>query len=122
MEREKKVKERVVISSTCSCDKDPPILCLYFTHTAVPIMVVWTLGPPERVKEWEAERQLLCVYAGVSVCTCTAICCCAHYEAGRLLGHRHGQVSTPCLTSLSLSLAFAFSDSHSLRCHCFSTL
>lgn len=100
-ERKESERERVVISSTCSFDKDPPILCLYFIHAAVPIMVVWTLGPPERVKEWEAETAALCVYTGVSVCACSAICCCAHYEAGRLLGHRHGQVSTPCLTSLS---------------------
>jgi len=105
-ERKESARERDVISSTCYCDKDPPIL--YFTHTAVPIMVVWTLGPSERVKEWEAERQLLCVYASVFVCTCTAICCCAHYEARQAAGSQAWSNIDP-LAYLSLSLSFAFS-------------
>lgn len=115
-EREREsVKHRVVSSATCSIDKDPPHSPgLYFTHTAVPIMVVWTPGPPERVKEWEAETAALCVC--MRVCARTrariAICCCAHYEAGGLLGHRHGQVSTPSTSSLLLS--FTFSHSHTL--------
>lgn len=121
-ERKENERERVVISSTCSFDKDPPILCLYFTHAAVPIMVVWTLGPSERVKEWEAERQLLCV--------CMRVCLCVRARpsvAVPIMKQAGCWVTDmvkyrPPVSLLSLLLSFAFSDSHTLRCPCFSTL